>query len=242
MWFAAVFLIYQTDSRANVLALVLGLGAMSIMYLMPLISRKLVIFTGSAFAIIASILIAISPTIYSKISEIVLLISTDQEFGGSSNEIRINLIRNGFLFLKDTLGFGVGAGNIEYWMNHKQLYQTGGMTNMHSWWMEILTAYGIVTFSLYLFVYCGMILKAYNYYKTSYNYFLRQTSLAIVGFLIAFTMSSISSATNIINEWQWLVFGVIIAFFSYGERMEERNRLTISTQNYRHSLLGGNHG
>lgn len=242
LWILAVFLIYQTDSRANVLALLLGFGAMLLAYLAPLITKKGIVIGSAIGASVALLLVGISSNLRTQVWSILMLFSTDREFGGSSNEMRVNLIRNGFIFLKDTLGFGVGAGNIEHWMQNDAPYQTGGISNMHNWWMEILTAYGIITFALYLMVYLGMVLKAYKYYRNSSDFFIRQTALALIGYLIAFTMSSISSASNIINEWQWLIFGVIIAFYSYCERVEIKNQIYSPKPFSQLKNSGGNHG
>lgn len=224
-WLISVFLINQTDSRANMLALFIGLSAMLFVYLTPLITRKMVLVSSTFVASVALLIVGISSSVRTQVFGLLQMFSVNHEFGGTSNEMRVNLIRNGFVFLKDTLGFGVGAGNIEYWMKNEPPYQTGGISNMHNWWMEILTAYGIGQFVLYLMVYIAMVLQAYKYYRRSRDYFIRQTSLAIIGFLSAYTLSSISSASNIINEWQWLIFGIIIAFFSYCERQGESQQL-----------------
>ncbi|QIK51210.1 O-antigen ligase family protein [Jeotgalibaca porci] len=241
-WLLAIFLMNQTSSRANVLALLMGLGVMFMAYIAPIISRRFVqVVTGITGGAVIALLIGM-PAMRSKVSALLYLFSPEKEFAGTSNEIRINLLRNGLTFVRETFGFGVGAGNVEYWMANKAAYQTGGMTNMHNWWMEIITAYGLITFILYLFVYFGMILKSYHYYRYSNDYFVRQVSLINLGYLVAFTMSSISSATNIVNEWQWLVFGIMLAFYSYCERISVRNQLSIPKDNYNFTFLGGNHG
>ena len=41
---------------------------------------------------------------------------------GEGDTVRINLIKNGFYFLRKTYGFGVGAGNIKYWLVNKSIY------------------------------------------------------------------------------------------------------------------------
>src|SRR5699024_9016714 len=120
-------------------------------------------------------------------------------YDGISNMTRMTLIDNGFYFLRDTLGFGVGAGNIEHWMKTNAFFQVGDKSNMHNWWIEILTGYGVFIFVLYVLVYASMLLRAYQYYRYSKDAFVRNASLSIIGYLAAFTLSSISSASNIIN-------------------------------------------
>lgn len=248
LWISSFFLINQTDSRANVLAFAVGLSVMVLIYLRKVITKKMLL---SIFAIAASGSIAalvISSSLQEQLSSILLLFSKSQEYGGSSNETRINLIKNGFSFLQQSFGFGIGAGNIEYWMKTVAPFQTGGISNMHNWWMEILTAYGIFVFVLYILVYVGMILKAYAYYRSSKDSFIRRTSLAFIGYLSAFTIASISSATNITNEWQWVIFGVIIVFYSYCEKKEPKKKqlarvssAKLNSDGIYHSV-GGNNG
>lgn len=228
LWLVSVFLMNQTDSRANTLALILGLVAMFIVYLLPLLTRKIFVVFSSVLGATSLLLVSMSSTARSQITDILQMFNPYHEFGGTSNEMRVNLIRNGFVFLRDSFGLGVGAGNIEFLMKNDAPYQTGGISNMHNWWMEILTAYGIGIFILYIAMYVSLIRQAYMYYRRSSDTFIRQTSLAIVGFLTAFTLSSISSASNIINEWQWLIFGVIIAFYAYCERQVEKQPLHIT--------------
>jgi len=240
LWVTCFWLIYQTDSRANVLAFGLGIGAMVLAYFARVLTRKHFAVALGAAAGAGSIALIASSAARQQVAGLLEILSTDT-FHGTSNEMRVNLIRNGFAFLRNSFGFGVGAGNIEHYMQTNAIFQTGGISNMHNWWMEILTGYGIVIFFLYMFMYISMIRKAYLYYRHSDDAFVRKTALAILGYLAAFTMSSISSASNIINEWQWVIFGVIIAFFSYCESvgLERRSNKIEQTVN---DLVGGHHG
>jgi len=240
LWVTCFWLIYQTDSRANVLAFGLGIGAMVLAYFARVLTRKHFAVALGAAAGAGSIALIASSAARQQVAGLLEILSTDT-FHGTSNEMRVNLIRNGFAFLRNSFGFGVGAGNIEHYMQTNAIFQTGGISNMHNWWMEILTGYGIVIFFLYMFMYISMIRKAYLYYRHSDDAFVRKTALAILGYLAAFTMSSISSASNIINEWQRVIFGVIIAFFSYCESvgLERRSNKIEQTVN---DLVGGHHG
>lgn len=248
LWASSFFLINQTGSRANVLAFGIGISVMIAVYLRKVITKKLIVSIFAIGVCSSAIILIISATVREQLSSLLLLFSNSPEYGGSSNETRINLIKNGFNFLQESFGFGIGAGNIEYWMKTAAPFQTGGISNMHNWWMEILTAYGIFVFVFYVMVYIGMILKAYTYYRSSKDSFIRKTSLAFIGYLSAFTIASISSATNITNEWQWVIFGVIIAFYSYCEKTElKKKRLSrvssakLNSDGIYHSV-GGNNG
>lgn len=248
LWASCFWLIYQTDSRANVLAFGIGIGMMILAYFSRVISRKMVWFAVGAAGTAGVALIAASASIRLKITEFLVLFNPEA-YVDYSNQNRINLIRNGFSFLRESFGFGIGAGNIEHWMKTNAVFRTGGISNMHNWWMEILTGYGLLIFVLYLFVYISMMRKAYFYYRYSQDAFLRKASLSILGYLAAFTLSSISSASNIINEWQWVIFGVIIAFFSYCESIGMEHRvgkiqqtMKSKTKQMMNEVVGGQHG
>ena len=75
------------------------------------------------------------------------MLSGDAE---GSDGIRANLIRNGFHFLGKTFGMGVGIGQIETWMLNEAIYDTDGILNIHNWWVELLTSYGIIFFIAYV--------------------------------------------------------------------------------------------
>lgn len=70
--------------------------------------------------------------------------------------VRINMIRNGILFLRQTWGRGVGVGNFEAWIVDQKEYSTMDYVNPHNWWVELSVEYGLfialsyVTFFIYL--------------------------------------------------------------------------------------------
>lgn len=225
LWICCFGLIYQTDSRANVFAFFVGLAAMVAAYFSRIITRKGIILTLGLFGTLGVGALIISSSLRVNIIKLLTLLAGTEPYSGSSNETRINLIKNGFYFLRNSLGFGVGAGNIEHYMKTTAIFQTGGISNMHNWWMEILTGYGIIIFVMYVLVYVSMMYKAYQYYQHNADPFVRKASLSILGYLVAYILSSISSATNVINEWQWVIFGVIIAFFSYCESNGKKKRV-----------------
>ena len=244
MLVSSVFLINQTDSRANLLAFFIGIGVMGILYFTSIIHRKWVISGAIGVVILSFLGITLRSSLREKLLSAISLITGNVVYDGSSNMTRINLIKNGFYFLRETLGFGVGAGNIEHVMQSNPPYQIGTIIHMHNWWMEILTGYGVIIFALYLVVYISMMRRAYTYYRYSQDSFIRKASLSIIGYLSAFVLSSISSATNIINEWQWIVFGVIIAFFAYCESQHMREAICFKKKAYTplEEILGGQHG
>jgi teichuronic acid biosynthesis protein TuaE len=143
-----------------------------------------------------------------------------------SEFIRLNLLRNGLRFFIETFGFGTGAGNIEYWMVHKAKFYVGGVELIHNWWAEILVGYGLFVFIGYVIVYIRMAIALYHSYLKSNDKFFMSTSLSLFCVMSAFSISAVSSSSNISAEWLWLFWGVVITYIGLVER-------TVDTVDYR---------
>jgi len=214
---SSVLLIFKSNSRANMLGLIIGVIVLIYMkYFKRSRIRTLLMFVA---------LPVFSVTFFKKLEPLYMVLSNKLQFNfsdsGGSDVIRLNLIKNGLLFLKETAGFGVGAGNIEHWMATKKLYYVGKITNMHNWWMEILVGYGIIVFILYLLVYIRMAKNLYSTVLKANDKFVRTVSLGLLCIMASFIISSLSSSSNITSEWLWLFWGIVIAFIGYIEEHVE---------------------
>lgn len=151
-----------------------------------------------------------------------------------SNAVRVNLIYNAFYFLKDNFFFGVGSGNIRYYLENYSIYPTKNILNMHNYWIEILVDYGIFIFVAfvisYFSVFIGILIKYINSkkQKDTYMYF------TILFFMGSFIFGSVSSSINITKEWLWLVTGIVIAILNMEYKISkfiERKRVDDGIQN-----------
>lgn len=209
---SSIFLIFRTGSRANLLGLIVGLIVLVYMKYFKKISIK------TLFIILGiPIVILLNPTF---IENIFMSLSNELQFSfdGGSDYVRLNLIRNGLHFLKETIGFGTGAGNIEYWMATEKLYNVGTIENIHNWWMEILVGYGVIVFIGYVLIYVKMAKRLYHSYLNNNNIFIKNTSLGLLSIMAAFVVTSISSSSNIPTEWLWVFWGIVIAYIGYVEK------------------------
>lgn len=188
------FLIIMGGSRAVLFGLCLSI--FSIFYLKRKTAGRLMIILG---------LILISPWIV-QWSTMHIDLSYYQT-QGESFSIRSNLIRNGVVFLLKTGGMGVGNGQIEYWMRNYAIYPVKTVENMHNFWAEMLTQYGIIVFLGLLIVYVNMICHFYHQYKKN-NGQDGIKSLVIAGALIGYIISSISSSSNLSKEYVWFFFAI----------------------------------
>lgn len=205
-----IILCILTDSRVGIISAVLLLFV-EICFLLPKKIRKIGIVVGAVFSLI--ILAAFQ---YLLISQADMIINNSFLTASAnpivdSDAVRLNLIKNGLFFLKETCGFGVGTGNAEYWIENYAVYYTRGFVNIHNWWIEILTNFGIIMFAGYICFY-GYLLyslyKRFKYSETTEKYFC----IMLIGFLIAFIPASISSSSNWGKEWLWMWFAFIVAY------------------------------
>lgn len=146
----------------------------------------------------------------------------DLEYG--SDYVRMNLIKNGLHFLPQNLFMGTGAGGIEHWMASEWIYDTENIINIHNWWMEILTGYGIFVFIGYLFFFGKLCFDMYKIYRTSNNIKEVYISLAMIGALVSFTIGSVSSSSNMASYSIWVFFAIAIAFQGISTSYSQYNK------------------
>jgi teichuronic acid biosynthesis protein TuaE len=209
---SSIVLLIRTDSRANILGFIIAMGVFVLLYFFKAKNIKNFVLIGVCLSILA-----LYPTFLGSIYDI---LSQKLQFGfvastGSSMEIRINLMKNGFLFLAQTLGFGTGAGNIEYWMAHKGIFYTRNIINIHNWWMELLVGYGIIVFAGYLWMYIKIARDFYTACSQIKDKFIQSVSLGLLCCMIEFVLGSISSSSNIQTQWLWIFWGLVIAMYYY---------------------------
>lgn len=212
----SIYLLVRTDSRANMLGLFIGI----LLFIYLSYYRKL---TPKAILLLVGVpLLIFNPLV---LDQILVFVSDKLNFNfaaSSSDGVRLGLIKNGLVFIKETTGFGVGAGNIEYWMQNYKVYYTGRITNMHNWWMEVLVGYGVFIFMGYIWTYLKMFKVLYKTYIKSDERFIRTTSLGLVSLMSAFIVSAISSSSNVGSPWMWMLWGVVIAFVGYVENKKSK--------------------
>lgn len=195
-----ILLVFLTTSRANILGVVVA-----VVFLL-FISKKTRLFFSLYFITV----ILMAPHIISMLSEKIVFSSAAVL---NSNSIRLNLIKNGFAFLVDTCGIGVGNGQIGAWMkSSKAIHFTEGISDMHNWWMEILAAYGIVIFIGYLIFYFLIFKRCYVNYKITVDLKDKAMSISICTILVGYTIASISSSSNMINESIWVFWAICVAY------------------------------
>ena len=142
-------------------------------------------------------------------------IATQTEEKIGSVYVRLNLIRNGLSFLRSKAGFGVGAGNFEYYMSNFAIYDTKRIINSHNWWLEILVNYGIFIFIGYIIFYLGIILNLRKIYYEKLSRYEKIICEGLLISLIGFSLVSLGPSSIMAFRPQWLLFAFALAFLNY---------------------------
>lgn len=207
------YLIYRTQSRLVFLSALLFYGVLFLQqFKWDIRSKDLRQWFMLGIGSITSLILVLPPLRNAVLG----VIYTGGIYDMSGDEVRVNLWRNGFLFLAKTFGFGVGAGNIETWMVDFGFYPTENIVNMHNWWLEILVAYGGLVFVLYVVMY-GLLIHRLQQLKRQLGDIDVVICQSLIAFLVAFAFASVTSANNMLIEWHWIYFSVIISYLKLAE-------------------------
>jgi teichuronic acid biosynthesis protein TuaE len=223
----ALYIMSLTSSRANYIAILLGL----IFWFLFFASAQMKKYLVSAILIFGALALVLVPQkiYYGFLSMIDMLSTLTDTTEGSSVDIRINLIKNSIQFISETFGFGIGAGNSEYYMQVFGKYPTHTIINIHNWWIEIMVNYGILIFTGYLIIYVGLVYYLYTIFKKAKDN-NRMIAEGLCTALIAFFLASISPSSQITLNYLWLLFAFAIGFINYWRSISDRAIHPINTE------------
>ncbi|QTC40468.1 O-antigen ligase family protein [Bacillus sp. V3] len=207
----SIYLIVAASSRANYIAIFIGLVMWFIFVLKPH-ERFRSVLTGVILFIPVAILM--SEKVAAGAEKIFGVIKTLLPTEGQEDSISIreNLLKNVKVFVENTYGFGVGPGNIELFMKKYQFYNTFGDYNVHNWWAEILVHYGVIIFTGYVVLLVYLFVQLVKILRKCTHHSERLMGEALLCGLGAFTMASISPNSFMALPYNWLFIGVCIGF------------------------------
>lgn len=203
---SSLYLLVFTTSRSNIIAVVMVFISWFILFFHKYnLKVKFVI----SILLIPLMIIFINSFITSSTIQ---SLSHEITEGIGSGGVRINLIQNSFSFLANSFGLGVGAGNVEWYMQNKAIFDTKGILNVHNWWVELLTNYGIIIFFLYCCLYLYVTKKSFKISKKARSpwnkIFAESVFLGCIGFFLA----SCSSSSIIAFKPQWFFWGFSFSY------------------------------
>ena len=143
-----------------------------------------------------------------------LLLSIDPRFATTilltgSTLIRLNLALISFDMLFATFGAGIGGGNFPVTLDNTSTYShrfTAAITDPHNWWLEILSEYGIIVFTLYAGFLAHLYLKSRVASRRQFAPIVPHLPL----FFLAFALSGIGPSSFVNQSWQWLYLATIV--------------------------------
>lgn len=201
-----IFLLIATQSRSAFIGLLIGFLAYIFVKFKELRSKHLFII----FIVILIPLIFFIPWLIENNALFTGLLTFDNSTG--SDETRINLIKNGIQFLKNSLFMGIGLGNIEYYMVKYSIHPTHGVTNIHNFWLEILVSSGIFVFILYITIYLRNIWRLYHFSFSKTDKEKQVLSLVFLCSFLGFFITSSGASSLLYNEWIWPIIAIIMSF------------------------------
>ena len=216
MLVASLYLIVVTFSRANYLAVIIGAAFWFVFLLRFKSKMKTLAVIGLAVLLpFVAFPGQVQDTFRTINVQINTLVAAVPQLGEGGLDVRFNLIRNAFVFLVNSFGFGVGAGNVEYHMANFQVYDTHGTLNVHNWWMEILANYGLFIFAGYVVFYLSLIVGLYKAYGKLRDTSEKMICEALLVGLVAFFFASMSASSIMALRPQWIFFAFALAFLNY---------------------------
>ena len=126
-----------------------------------------------------------------------------------SDNVRINLIKNGLYFLAETYGFGVGAGNLHYWLRDRTVYDVGQIMFIHNWYIEVLVTFGVLFFVIYMLFHITVFLDLYK--NIDRNNIWSLNNVFLMSYIV-FSIVCISSSSNTSAEWVWMYFASVSTY------------------------------
>jgi len=223
---ASFYFIILNASRANIIAFLLIIG---LIFLLAGWRAKLkfislgLLTTGLIVPLSLTLILGNNPTYL----EMLQRITSITDLSDPENIVRVDLVRNGLIFLQNSHFLGVGVGNFEYLMVNNPVYYTWGIINAHNWWLEILVDYGVLIFSLFLVFYIGLLGNLFHIFRNSRNQTLREASLATFISLAAFSISCLSSSGLSNKMFIWFLFASALCTINC-YRIEQRNKLAMT--------------
>ncbi|MBU8695746.1 teichuronic acid biosynthesis protein TuaE [Bacillus pumilus] len=207
---AALYLILLTESRASLLGIFAGV-AIYVWLLLPRVLKKWSIIAASGLVVIG--IAVFSAKIYSTFYDLFLASQVAHSFSEPlpSNIARANLMKNAWHFFTNSYGFGVGAGNVSYYLAHFSIFDTDQVVEVHNWLLELMTNFGFAVMLGYISLYAYLMFTLYKQYQWADT---RSTKMIIEGLfaaMLSFLVSSISPSSISNLYFHWVFLGLVIA-------------------------------
>jgi teichuronic acid biosynthesis protein TuaE len=229
--FAGIYLLFVTGSRINFIALLLSVIIYSL-FLTPREKRLKVLATLMLMVVGIWLIFGVTqPTVRGYVAkqlgkilqaylELLNPVGGDYLVSNNSIAVRINMIRNGAIFILRTWGMGVGAGNFEAWIDAFAVYDTMEFLNPHNWWIELPTEYGILVACGYLAFFASLIWAAWRGWKQAQG---REKWLPEALSLVLAIFPLLATSPNSFLDYlpHWIILALAFAWQQYRQKVGE---------------------
>lgn len=194
---SCIIMFLKIDSRANVLGLLAGLIVFVILYYVNKKYHTIMFFIALSLVLLAMVVIIFVSFLRDNIN---------YNFLSRSDQTRITLILTSLSFLKSTYFVGVGAGNLNHYLDiYSSIYFKQPFSYVHNWWIEVLVNFGVPIFIGYLIFWVKLfytnLLSASNKSKTN---------AILSSALVVFVICSISPHSILLMKWLPLFTGFVV--------------------------------
>lgn len=203
---SSLFLNVKTGSRGSVIALVAGL----LVYVVIIVKNKKTARRIFGMASVIVLVLWLNPNAYSYIQGMIGKAFDIDIFASTGSDFyRMNAYANGIDFYFDTYGFGVGPGNVEYWMTNYGTRYTNNIPNLHNWWLEILVGSGTVIATVVLVTWIQYYMNLISAYKSNRKQdTMWYITCGTISFGVVFAIGCISPSSLFSSEWPWALLAV----------------------------------
>lgn len=196
------YLIYAAGARAvmiGVLVSILYVGFARI-----IISRRMRAFAIFMLSFLILSYVLTNAGIQSRLQEL-----ADWSKKGTSEQIRLQLVKDGLRIFWESRGLGIGAI---------------GVIAFHNFWIEILAVFGLPIFVLFLskYVWCFQYLRR-NGCRENQS-LCNRFSLCITSVLVGFTFACLGPASCINIEWLGVVGALILSYIGLSISISKQHK------------------
>mgnify|MGYP002422916626 CR=1 FL=1 len=206
----SVYLIFLTGSRASILGVIAGLLLYAFILLPRFLKKWVLVAAVCGFAAFA---VLFAGKITNVVYTLFLAPQTAHDFSEPlpSNVARANLLKNAGHYVLDTYGFGVGVGNVPYYLEHHAIFDTDQVVEVHNWLVEIMANFGVIMMLGYVTMYGYLMLLLYRFYKSRLTSRYKLLLEGLLAALISFLVSSISPSSMSNLYFHWVFLALVIA-------------------------------